>query len=56
LVKKLCSLLSVHQHFTGTYCLLVVTNYEASVYAVFVIVLLVPLSYIWILPSTLCSR
>jgi len=43
LVMKHCSLLSVHQHLRGTYCLLVLTNYEASDYAVFVIVLLVPL-------------
>jgi len=43
---KHCSLVSVHQHLTGTYCLLVLTNYKASDYAMFVIVLLVPLSQI----------
>jgi len=46
LVMKHCSLVSVHQHLTGTYCLLVLTNYKASDYAMFVIVLLVPLSQI----------
>jgi len=41
---KHCSLLSFHQHLTGTYCLLFLTNYEVSDYAVFVIVMLIPLT------------